>query len=338
VLAGRPEELINDPQLWACLTCGMCANVCPSGVDYPAFVIAARKEARRVSVEGTYAHNAIMQQLMTIMAQPVQQKRTGWVTDDLQVSRKGKDLYFVGCAPYFDIIFADLGIVSTDAARDTVRLLNCIGIKPVVSDEERCCGADLLLNGDEEGFRRLAELNVRVIADSGAERVILACPECYHAFRSDYERVVGKLPFDVVHLTELLAEHLDQIELAEVTDEVVTYHDPCRLGRHSGIYEEPRALIQAIPGIELVEMRRNRAGSLCCGSAGWVNCGRCAKGIQLERLRQARVAGAGRMVTACPKCRIHLSCAVHDTGDDEAVALEDLATLLARALEGAGDE
>ncbi len=331
VLSGHPEELINNRHLWSCLTCGLCTTRCPSEVDYPAFVIAARTEARKTSVEGIYAHNAIMQQLMGIMGGSVQQNRTGWLTDDLQTSARGDDFYFVGCLPYFDVIFADLDIVSTDAARNTVRLLNAIGIAPVVSNDERCCGADLLLNGDEEGLRRLAELNVQVIADSGAKRVIFGCPECYNAFRADYPRYVGALPFELVHLTELLAEHADALELGEVA-ETVTYQDPCRLGRYQGIYDEPRAVVESIPGIELVEMRKNRANALCCGSAGWVSCGRCAKGIQTERLRQAQATGAGRIITACPKCRIHLTCALKDTGDEMAVELEDLTGLLVRAL------
>jgi len=279
----------------------------------------------------TYAHNANMQQLMAIMAQPVKQNRTSWVTDDLQTVVRGDDFYFVGCLPYFDVIFADLGVVSTDTARNAVRLMNVIGITPVVSDDERCCGADLLLNGDEEGFRRLAEVNLQVIADSGAKRVIFVCPEGYNAFRNDYPRYVGPLPFEVIHLTELLVEHLDEIRLGELA-ETVTYHDPCRLGRFLGIYDEPRTIIQAIPGVELVEMRKNRANALCCGSAGWVNCGRCAKGIQMTRLRQARATGAERMITACPKCRIHLSCALKDAGDEISVTLEDLTALLVRAM------
>ncbi len=330
VLSGRPEELINDQHLWACLTCRMCTTICPSDVDYPAFVVAARVEARHANVEGVYAHNAIMQQLMGIMEQATQQNRTGWLTDDLRTTTQGDDFYFVGCAPYFDVIFADLGVVSTDTARNTVRLLNEIGITPTVSNDERCCGADLLLNGDEEGFRRLAELNVQTIAASGAKRVIFSCPECYNAFRSDYPRYVGPLPFETIHLTELLSAHLDELELNELA-ETVTYHDPCRLGRYQGIYEEPRTLIQAT-GAGLTEMRNNRAQSLCCGSTGWVNCGQCARGIQSRRLGQAQDTGADKMITACPKCRIHLSCALRNAGDEIGVELEDITGLLVRAL------
>jgi len=333
VLSGHPEELIDNQHLWSCLTCRLCTTRCPSGVDYPAFVVAARAEARKAGVEGIYAHNAVMQQLMDIMGRPVQQNRTGWLTDDVQTSVRGDDFYFVGCLPYFDVIFDDLGVVSTESARNTVRLLNAVGIAPIVSNDERCCGADLLLNGDEEGFRRLAEINVQVIADSGAKRVILSCPECYNAFRSDYPRYVGPLPFELVHFTELLAGRMEALELGELT-ETVTYHDPCRLGRYLGIYDEPRAVIEGIPGVELVEMSKNRANALCCGSTGWVNCGRCAKGIQMERLRQAQTTGAQRMITACPKCRIHLSCALKDAGDEIAVAVEDLAGFLVRALGG----
>lgn len=331
VLAGRPEQLIHDRHLWACLTCGLCTTRCPSGVDYPRFVIAARAEARKVDVEGTYAHNAVMQQLMALMAQSVQQNRTGWVTEELQTAARGDDFYFVGCLPYFDVIFADLGITPTDIGRNTIRLLNRIGITPVVSNDERCCGADLLLNGDEEGFHRLAEINLNVIAESGAKRVIFSCPECLNAFRTDVTRHLGPLPFQLVHITELLAAHLDELAFEEM-DETVTYHDPCRLGRYLSLYEEPRAAIQGVPGVTLVEMAKNRAQALCCGSAGWVNCGQCAKGIQMTRLGQAQATGAARMITACPKCLIHLTCALRDAEDEIGVTLEDLTGLLARAL------
>jgi heterodisulfide reductase subunit D len=331
VLSGHSQELINHHHLWACLTCGLCTTRCPSDVDYPAFVVAARIEARKTGVEGIYAHNAIMQQLMGIMGQSVQQNRTGWLRDGLKTATRGDDLYFVGCLPYFDVVFSDLGVVSTDTARNTVRLLNAVGIVPVVSNDERCCGADLFLNGDEDGYRKLAEINVQIIADSGAKRVIFVCPECYNAFRNDYPRYVSQLPFELLHLTELLAGRMGEFELAKVT-ETVTYHDPCRLGRYLGIYDQPRQVIEAIPGVELVEMRKNRANALCCGSAGWVSCGQCAKGIQMERLRQAQLTGAERMITACPKCRIHLSCALKDAGEGMAIELEDLAGLLVRAL------
>ncbi len=336
VLGGDPEALINDRYLWSCLTCGLCTTRCPSDVDYPAFVIAARIEARKASVEGPYAHNGVMQHLMGIMTQSVEQDRMGWLTGELKTVTQGEDFYFVGCLPYFDVLFEELGVVSTDTARNAVRLMNAVGITPAVSDDERCCGADLLLNGDEEGFRELARRNVGVIAASGAGRVIFTCPECYNAFRDDYPRYVGPLPFDLVHIAELLAGHLDELGL-DGLDEMVTYQDPCRLGRYQGIYDEPRLLIEAT-GANLVEMRKNRANAVCCGSTGWVSCGQCAKGIQMARLREAEETGAATIITACPKCRIHLSCALKDAGDEAEerraidVALEDLTGLLARAM------
>ena len=330
VLTGKPEELIHDEHLWACLTCGLCTTRCPSGVDYPAFVVAARIAARQASVEGAYAHNAVMQQLMAIMAAPVRQQRTAWLTPDLKTVAQGDDFYFVGCLPYFDVVFEELGIVSTRTAQAAVRLMNAIGITPVVSNDERCCGADALLNGDEETFRKLAEANVRLIQRSGARRVIFTCPEGYNAFRNDYPRLVGRLPFEIVHLTELLAGHLGELELQEQR-ETVTYHDPCRLGRYLHVYEAPRQAIRAIPGAGLVEMRQNRQNSLCCGSTGWVNCGRCAKGIQTARLRQAQAASATRLLTACPKCRIHLTCALKDSEGID-VALEDVVEFIERSL------
>jgi Fe-S oxidoreductase len=114
----------------------------------------------------------------------------------------------------------------------------------------------------------------------------------------------------------------------------VTYQDPCRLGRFSGIYEQPRDILRAVPGLELVEMPRNKKDAVCCGSSTWINCSRVNKKIQLERLREAQKTGAQTLITACPKCKIHLSCALKDNDLEEAIEIKDLNVLLAESLGG----
>jgi Fe-S oxidoreductase len=263
----------------------------------------------------------------------VHQERTGWLSSDMQVVDKGEYLYFVGCLPFFDVVFADLKIQALDIARSAVRLLNQVGIAPIVSNEERCCGADLLLAGDVDSFRSLAELNVEAIQATGARKVVFTCAECYNAFKTDYPPYVGSLPFEMMHLTELLADEIKTGALAfEPLPGLVTYHDPCRMGRYLQVHEPPREVISSVPELELVEMEDNRERAMCCGSTAWVNCSSCSKLIQKEKLRQARDTGARVMLTTCPKCQIHLACAARDLDEEQAVEVEDVTSWAGRAL------
>jgi heterodisulfide reductase subunit D len=333
VVFGEGEAVISDPRLWSCMTCGLCSERCPSNVDYTQFIIEMRAEAFRSEERGTYAHDGVLQEIMRIQTMDIHQKRTDWLTGDLEVAEEGEYLYFVGCLPFFDIVFRDLSFQALDIARNAVRLMNRVGIKPIISNDERCCGADLLLAGDLDSFRQLAERNVEAIRASGAKKVVFTCAECYNAFERDYPSIAGNLSFEMMHLTELLAPHVEQGDLIfEPMAEMVTYHDPCRLGRYQGVYDPPRRVIQAVPNLTLVEMEDNRERAMCCGSTAWINCSGCAKQIQQEKLHQARQTGAIVMLTTCPKCQIHLSCAARDQDPDQAVEVEDVISWVGKAL------
>jgi Fe-S oxidoreductase len=336
VVFGEAEAVMAEPQLWSCMTCGLCSARCPSKVDFTSFIVEMRAEAFRNGERGIYAHNGILQEVMRIQTMNVQQDRTRWLSDDMQVSASGEYLYFGGCLPYFEVIFADQQIKALDIARNAVRLLNRSGIAPVVSNQERCCGADLLLAGDVDSFRRLAELNVEMIRNSGAKKVVFTCAECYNAFKTDYPACVGQLDFEMMHLTELLADRLATGELdldLNPAPGLVTYHDPCRMGRYLRVHEPPREVLNSVPELQLVEMEDNREQSMCCGSTAWVNCSGCSKLIQREKLRQARETGARVMLTTCPKCQIHLSCASRDLGSEETIVVDDVTSWVGRALD-----
>ena len=333
MIYGDAETVVADPQLWSCMTCGLCSARCPSNVDFSRFITEMRAEAFQTGERGVYAHDGILQEIMRIQTMSAHQDRTGWVSEDMRVSKDSEYLYFVGCLPYFDVIFANLDVKALEIARSAVRLLNRAGIAPIVSNEERCCGADLLLAGDIDSFRELAELNMKMIEASGAKKVVFTCAECYNAFKSDYPAHVGPLPFETLHLTELLAQEIEAGALAfEPLPGQVTYHDPCRMARYLKVHEPPRAVLAAIPGLELSEMEDNRERATCCGSTAWVNCGGCAKSVQREKLRQARETGARVMLTTCPKCQIHLSCARRDLDAGQQVEVTDLTTWIGKAL------
>ena len=334
MLGGDAAEVLADPRLWTCMTCGLCSTRCPSNVDFVRFIIEMRAEAFQAGERGAYAHDGILQEIMRMQTLNVHQDRTGWVSEDMQVSDSGEYLYFVGCLPYFDVIFGELDTQPLEIARSAVRLLNRVGITPIVSDEERCCGADLLLAGDVEGYRELVERNVKMIEATGAKKVVFTCAECYSAFKNDYPAYVGALPFETLHLTELLAREIEAGRLAfEPLAGQVTYHDPCRMGRFLKVYEPPRAVLAAVPDLELAEMEDNRERAICCGSPAWVNCGASSKLVQREKLRQARETGARVMLTTCPKCQIHLRCASRDLDEEQAMEVTDLISWIGKALD-----
>jgi len=247
-------------------------------------------------------------------------------------------LYFVGCLPQYDAMLEEWELNSVGIARAAVLVMNRLGIEPVVLKEERCCGHDLLWTGDTENFERLARLNVEMIKASGAKKVVTTCPECYRTLKLDYPEVVGDTGFEVVHISELLCEALEEgkLKFERQLNRKITYHDSCRLGRHMGIYEEPRKLITAIPGVELVEMERNRAEAACCGMSAWLLCGEVSKRLQLERLKEARGTGADQLVVGCHKCKIHFKCVMDEKlppgYEDIKMPIAELTELVAEAL------
>ncbi|MBM4463377.1 MAG: (Fe-S)-binding protein [Chloroflexi bacterium] len=342
-LLGLEDDLVHNRQLFSCLTCYACSPKCPADVDYPLFMQKSRALAAKDGQQGDCAHSGVLQSLMRLMASPnLKQKRLEWLSNGHRTSDQSNVLYFVGCAPYFDPIFEDTGVKSLDVARDSLKILNSLGIAPKVLPNERCCGHDLLWTGDTENFRRLAELNAAAIKEAGVKKIIFSCAECYRTFKKDYPNYV-KIDCELQHISEFLSEKIEKGELSfKEIKKKLTYHDPCRLGRHLGIYEPPRRVIESIPGIELVEMKDNRAESLCCGTSAFTNCDSCSKQIRVERLLQAKATGAESIITCCPKCQIHFRCAMVNKGEvkgpDVEIEVVDLVSLVAQALGGKSSE
>ena len=331
LLVGQEEKVIENLELWSCLTCGLCNSRCPHDVDLVGFVKEMRAKACETGKCGQPSHDGLMQKLIAVQIASKKQDRTSWIDKGLKTAKKGEYLYFTGCLPYFETVFSENGSRPLQIARDTVKILNKLGITPVVSNQEKCCGHDALYSGDFPTFMSLAEQNLKMIKKTGAKKVVFSCPECFHAFRDEYPKELGSLPFEPVHLLQLLAGKLGSNGLRlSPTEEKVTFQDPCRLGRFSGLYEEPRQVMATIPGLKLVEMEKNRVNSLCCSSTGWTNCFNCSKRLQLERLSEAKATGADTLVTACPKCQIHLSCAQEK--DEEKITIKDITNLVAEAI------
>jgi len=328
-----PATWLGGEDLWKCLTCLRCSALCPGDVRFSEFARDLRALARQRGSTGACTHGDAIFTWMRLMQDPnLRQNRLDWITDDLQVSEDGDTLYFVGCLPHYDAMFRSQGFEGVEIARNAIRLLNRVGIVPRVLADERCCGHDLLWAGHVEGFRALARLNAALFAQAGVRRIVTSCAECYRTLKMDYPSACG-LKVEVLHVSQVLAQSLAAGSLALRRSALrVAFHDPCRLGRHGGEYDAPRALLAA--AAELREMEHERERALCCGTSVWTQCGQVAKAIQDERIGEALAADAEVMVTACPKCQIHFTCAMSGAGGASGprVAVRDLTGVLADAL------
>jgi heterodisulfide reductase subunit D len=337
-LLGFADELVLNKELFSCLTCYTCQQECPSDVDFPVFVRKARSIAQDKGQHGVCAHSGQLQAVQRLMTSPViKQKRLEWLSKEYRVSDKSDVLLWVGCAPYFAPVFEDIEFNALDVTKAALKTLNSLGIEPRLLPNEKCCGHDALWTGDVETFKRLAEYNAAQIKEAGIKKIIFSCPEGYRTFKLDYPNYVD-LGCDVQHISEFLADKIGEngVKFKEIRKKV-TYQDPCRLGRHLGVYDAPRKVLESIPGIELVEMKHSGLESICCGTSAWTNCDSYSNMLRVERLTEAVETGAELLITTCPKCQTHFRCAMTDKGSEQRttpkIEVMDLASLVASAID-----
>jgi heterodisulfide reductase subunit D len=332
---GNKGDRAGDESIWSCFNCLMCLERCNYNVKFPDFITALRTEAVGFGVQVQCSHGGSLQAAMHMMARPeIQQKRIDWLPEDIVLSEQSDTSFFVGCAPYFDVIFQELGVKTLDGVIGALRLLNRAGISFNLLSNERCCGRDLLIQGDHDGFLSLATANMEEFNRHGVKRIITYCPECHDCLKNEYPKALGNKDIQVVNLVELLAPLLKDKKLGlGKLEKKLTYHDPCTLGRGFRLFEEPRQLLNGMSGVKLVEMENNREKSLCCGANPWAYCNTVNRQVQSKRLGQAKTTEAEMLVTACPKCQIHLKCA--QKSEDclvPAIEIKDLAELAAASL------
>jgi len=339
ILEKHENEVINDQWLYSCLICGLCDEVCPSMISFTSLIRELRHRALESGNRKLCSQSGELLQIGGMMTLPnLNQKRLDWLTPDLKVSENGDIMYFVGCLPYFDLIFKDINPKTIDMAKGTLKLLNAAGIEPVVSNDERCCGHDQLWSGDTATFEILAALNIEHIRKLGIKKLLVSCPECYETIKEFYPRFIGKLDFEVVFTLDYILELIAEGKLKMSTDELnVTYHDPCSLGRHLKIYDSPRNVIENIKNISFTEMPQNREAGPCCGVSAWITCDSQSQEMQLNRLKEAKSTEAEKMITTCPKCLIHFTCAIKKRPTEEkgdlGIEVVDLSSLASSALQ-----
>jgi heterodisulfide reductase subunit D len=318
---------------WSCLTCMQCDLICPAEIKYIELIQKVRELKADERPKDRCPHGGIFDSIMHIMSRNnLEQKRMEWLENKSQISPNSEYLYFVGCLPYFEQLFPN----SIHIATSTLKILNYLDIRPQILTNEKCCGHDALWMGDRTTFMHLAEYNLEQLKKSGARTVITACPECCRTLRLDYTNYFGKQPFEVLHISEFFLRRISETNhKIKPRDTVpVTYQDPCRLGRHLGIYEEPRKILSEILQMPYHEMAHHHARATCCGVSNWANCSQMTKEMQSQRLKEAYQTGAAILVTACPKCKIHLECAQKNgqVEQDKYLEIKDITEVIANHL------
>jgi Fe-S oxidoreductase len=304
-----------------------CDEICLAGVNFSSLI----KELRRLAFEdgrvGFESHGGLLHLIMKLMAHSgIRQNRMDWLTKDIKVDDHSEWLFYVGCAPYFNACFTHLKVNTLDAVKSSLKLLNLAGIEPALLENERCCGHDLLWSGDVQGFRALAGLNIQEIKKRGFKKMIFFCPECYYSFKKDYQNIFGNLGLEMKSVLEILNEKGIERFAIDSEPDTVTFQDPCRLSRHLDLYDVPRKLMAKIPAITLNEMMHSGRTSRCCAGSNWMNCNAFFRDVQLSRFEEAQETASRYLLTACPKCDIHLRCAGQnwETSKKKPVKLEDI--------------
>ena len=331
---GLPE--IELDEIWRCTTCGRCPSHCPRGVEQIEVGVAIRRIATTYdvfpsSVGGVRTAGVSLASHGNPLGEE-REKRDDWANSlSLKPFTEGMEvLFFVGCYYSYDPRLRKV-------AGATANLLKKAGVDfGILGNKENCCGESIRKTGNEEVFKSLARGNIKTFVDAGVKRLLVASPHCYHTFKNEYPEFM--VNFEVVHISQFLAELIGQgrLELKGEFKKKVTFHDPCYLGRHNGIYDEPRDVLKKLPGLELVEMPDSREDSLCCGGGGgriWAETPKEERFSDL-RVAQAKEVGAEVLVTSCPYCITNFEESKLALGDDDPLEIKDITEVIQDALRG----
>ena len=295
---------IDGEDMWLCTTCGRCPERCPRGVRQIESGVALRRIANEYEVFPATAkplrtiRGSLISEGNSLSGQ--REKRGDWAegmsvkpfTGDMEI------LYFAGCYPSFDPRMKKV-------ARATAEILNKAGVTfGILGEKESCCGESIRKTGAEELFVKLAKENIKTFIDQGVRKILVSSPHCFHTFKNEYPEFM--VHFEIVHMSQYLFEliHTGRLEINKEYKKTITYHDPCYLGRHNNIFDEPREVLKSVPGVEFNELFESRSESLCCGGGGgrvWMETDKEQRFGAL-RLQQALDVGAEELVTCCPYC------------------------------------
>lgn len=330
LIAGDGFSLDGREELWDCTTCSTCYSRCPKQVNPMEAVIALRSAI----VETGKIHPNMKTALESTFRQgnPLtmpREDRAKWVGDlEIKLVGDGAEyLYFVGCSPSYDPRVQNV-------ARSLVHLLQKGSVDfGILAEEESCCGSEVRRLGEAGLFEMIVEENSELYKGYNVSKMFTTSPHCFNTFKNDYPQNGTS----VQHYTQVLAGVMEarQIEFTGKFEKKVTYHDPCYLGKHNGVFDEPRAVLRGIPGVKLVEMDRSRQKSLCCEGGGgrmWLEGTNPGTRLAQWRVREAIDTGAEVLATACPFCLLTLEEAVKHLNAEDKLRVMDIAEIAVQAL------
>jgi Fe-S oxidoreductase/nitrate reductase gamma subunit len=326
-------EVVTEDELWACTTCFACQEVCPVWVEPVNKVVDLR---RNLVMEQANIPETAEGALRSIESRGhpwrgTTLSRTDWA-EGLGVKTIAEDkdielLFWVGCTEALE----DRSLKVSQAV---AKLLKLAGIKfAILGAEESCCGEPARRLGNEYLFQMQAQKNIELMKGYGVKRIVTACPHCFNTIKNEYPQFGGE--FEVIHHTQLIARLIKEgrLKINKARGEVVTYHDPCYLGRYNDIYQPPRQILKNIPGTKIVEMEQNRERGFCCGGGGghmWLE-EHTGRRINELRTEQALETKAQTVITACPFCLQMFDDGIKAKAAEEKLKVMDIAELVARS-------
>ncbi|RMF70550.1 MAG: 4Fe-4S dicluster domain-containing protein [Calditrichaeota bacterium] len=331
-------NLFEDSDLWQCTTCMNCLRVCPKEVNMVKIMPAVREQA----VLDGYVPDELQEAFENTFeyGNPLgesQRKRADWVKEAgvevpimAQIKKPVEVLWYVECYPAYHPR-------GKEASRALAKVLNLLKVDyGILGTEEKCTCDSQRLAGEMGLFEEFAEENIRTLKKYKFKKIMVTDPHALNAFRKEYPNYGGN--FEVVHYTTFLAPLLSKLKFSKKLDYKVTFHDPCYLGRHNGEFDAPRNIIQALPGIELVEMWRCRENSYCCGGGGggmWLDgfmADHVSERLSERRVREAVETGADVLAVCCPYEVSRFEDAVKSTGNEGKLIVRDIIELVDEAL------
>ena len=325
---------IDGEDIWRCTTCGRCPQRCPRGVKQIEVGISLRRVATNYEVFPASVRPARTARASLISeGNPLQGERKNrekWAAGlSVKTYAEGMEvLYFVGCYLSYDPRMKKVAVA-------TATILNKAGVDfGILGNKENCCGESIRKTGSEDVFKTLAKENIKTFIDNGVKKIVVSSPHCYHTFKNEYPEFM--VNFEVVHIAQYLLELVKakRLELTNVYEKKVTYHDPCYLGRHNGVYDEPRELLKHVPGLELLELPDARTDSLCCGGGGgriWMDTPKNERFSDI-RLQQAEAIGARVLATACPYCITNFEESRLNLEYDDKLEIKDITEIIQEAI------
>ena len=329
-----PGEVIDLHELWACTNCMYCMEHCPALIEHVPKIIGLRQY--KVLTEADFAPELQLTcRNMENNSNPWgvgAHQRADWAKE-IGVKTLAEDpgveyLFYVGCSGSFDERAKKVSVA-------LARILREAGVSfGILGTEEGCCGDSAMRCGNEYLYQAMAQANIETMNGYGVKKIIAACPHGYNALKKEYPHFGGN--FEVYHHTEIIADLIKKgkITLKKPVAGLFTYHDSCFLGRYNGIYDAPRAILNAVPGIKLVEMERNRDKAFCCGAGGarmWME-EDLGERINDMRTDQAIAAGANCVVVACPFCLTMMTDGIKDRQKEESMASLDIAEIVWKSM------